>query len=359
MTAATIRPVFASARPLLLDTDIGTDIDDVYALICAAISPEFDLKAVTTVNNDVVLRARIARRVLNLMGREDVPVIIGAGPSLTPDEHRGWGGYEGEGIDLSSIPVPETGNSANGGSAMEGTTEGGSAKGKIENGDAPRRIAEFAQQCYEAGAPLTVCPIGAMTNLAIALREYPEQTRKIGQIIAMAADFGGYGVANARTEHNIACDPVAAQVLLQSGLPITLVGLNVTKQTAMTLEELETLEAIGGPLAHAVAGMHRVWFDHIHNTRSPMHDALTLAQQIDSAILTFAPAYCSVGTQHHDLGKVTYLEGSPIDASTQEEALLSPPCQVALSVNAPRYHALLQARVQEAVRQARDRFPAS
>ncbi len=62
MTAATIRPVFASARPLLLDTDIGTDIDDVYALICAAISPEFILKAVTTVNNDVVLRARIARQ---------------------------------------------------------------------------------------------------------------------------------------------------------------------------------------------------------------------------------------------------------------------------------------------------------
>ncbi len=66
---------------------------------------------------------------------------------------------------------------------------------------------------------------------------------------------------------------------------------------------MEALEAIGGPLADAVAGMHRVWFEHIRNTRSPMHDALTLAQQIDPAILTFAPAYCSVGTQSHDIGQ--------------------------------------------------------
>ena len=194
-----------------------------------------------------------------------------------------------------------------------------------------------------------------MTNLAMALRDYPEQTRKIGQVIAMAANFDGYGAVNARTEHNIACDPVAAQTVLQSGLPITLVGLNVTQQTAMTLEDVEALEAVGGPLARAVAGMHRVWFQHIHNTRSPMHDALTLAQQVDSAILTFAPAYCSVSTQADSLGKVTYLEGNPIAASTQEEALLSPPCQAALTVDAPRYHALLQTRVLEAVRQAHNR----
>ena len=346
MTASTTRPVSASARPLLLDTDIGTDIDDVYALIFAAISPEFDLRAVTTVNNDTVLRARIARRVLNLMGREDVPVIVGTGPSLTLNEHRGWGGYEGEGIDLSSVAEPTSGSGADDESAS-GTAAG------IAVSDAPRRIAECAQQCADGGTPLTVCLIGAMTNLAIAFREYPAQTRKIGQIIAMAADFGGYGAANARTEHNIACDPAAAEIVLQSGVPTMLIGLNVTKQTAMTLEDVEALEAIGGPLAEDVAGMHRVWLNHIRNTRSPMHDALTLAQQIDPSILTFAPTYCSVATQGDSQGKVTYLEGNPVDASTEEEALLPPPCKVALTVNAPQYHALLQARVQDALRQSR------
>ncbi len=222
--------------------------------------------------------------------------------------------------------------------------------------EAARFIAECAQQCADAGTPLTVCPIGAMTNLALAFRDYPEQTGKIGQIIAMAADFGGYGHQNARSEHNIACDPIAAEIVLQSGVPITLIGLNVTRQTEMTLEDVEVLEAIGGPLADALAGMHRVWFREIHNTRSPMHDALTLAIQIDPAILTFAPAYCSVVTQGEERGKVIYLEGNPISASTEEEALLPPPCRAALTVDAPRYHALLQQRVQAAVRQARDRF---
>ena len=148
MTAATIRPDFAPARPLLLDTDIGTDIDDVYALIFAAISPEFILRAVTTVNNDTALRARIARGILNLMGREDVPVIIGAGLSLTQGASRGWGGYEGEGMDLSAVPTQTGEDGAN----VDKTN------GKIINGDAARWIAETAQQCHEAGTPLTVCP---------------------------------------------------------------------------------------------------------------------------------------------------------------------------------------------------------
>src|SRR5262245_9930787 len=94
-------PRAAAPRPLLLDTDIGTDIDDVYALILAAASPEFALRAVTVVNCDVALRGRLARRVLDLLGRRDVPVSIGAAVSLTPGERRGWAGHEGLGISLA------------------------------------------------------------------------------------------------------------------------------------------------------------------------------------------------------------------------------------------------------------------
>ena len=328
----------SSARPILLDTDIGTDIDDVYALIIAAVSPEFNLRAVSVVNNDVQLRARIARRVLDLLGREDVPVSVGAGTGLTPGETRGWMGHEGKGIDLSTVPAPDE--------APAGYT------GYTPH-SAARTIALLAEQCAEEGAPLTVCPIGAMTNLALALREYPEQTRRIGQVVAMAADFRGYGIEQARMEHNIACDPVAADVVLRSGLPLTLIGLNVTKDTPMTLADVEALEAIGGPLADALVGMHRVWFEAIHNTRSPMHDGLTLATQIDPQTLTFTRALCSAITHGEQRGYVVYHEEAPSTAPVEEETLLAAsPCLVATTVDAPRYHELLQSRVQQAVREA-------
>src|SRR5579871_4091962 len=92
----------ANPLPLVLDTDIGTDIDDVYALILAAVSPECDLRAVTVVNCDVHLRARLARHILDLLGRRDVPVSMGASLSLTPGERRGWMGHEGLGLSLPS-----------------------------------------------------------------------------------------------------------------------------------------------------------------------------------------------------------------------------------------------------------------
>ena len=329
----------ATPTPLLLDTDIGTDIDDAYALILAAASPEFDLRAVSVVNNDVSLRARIARRILDLLGRQDVPVSVGAGAGLTPGETRGWMGHEGQGIDLSSTPAPDAAPPAYAGYAQE---------------NAARMIARCAEECAKAGTPLTVCAIGAMTNLALALREYPEQAKQIGQVIAMAADFRGYGPAHARMEHNIACDPVAADVVLHSGLPITLIGLNVTKDTPMSLADVEALEQIGGPLAEALAGMHRVWFHAIHNIQSPMHDGLTLAQQIDPQTLSFVRAICSVITHGEERGKVIYTEEAPLTAPIEEEALLPTPCQVATLVDAPRYHALLQGHVQAVVRQAKN-----
>jgi inosine-uridine nucleoside N-ribohydrolase len=330
----------ARPMPILLDTDIGTDIDDVYALIIAAVSPEFDLRAVSVVNNDVSLRARIARRVLDLLGRQDVPVSVGAGESLTAGETRGWMGHEGRGIDLSATPAPRDAPPAYTGYTQE---------------NAALVIARCAEESAGAGTPLTVCPIGAMTNLALALREYPEQAKLIGQVIAMAADFRGYGPAQARLEHNIACDPVAADVVLHSGLPITLIGLNVTKDTPMSLSDVEALEQIGGPLAKDLAGMHRIWFDMIHNTRSSMHDGLTLAQQIDPQTLSFVRALCSVITHGEEQGKVIYTEEAPVSAPLEEEVLLIASCQVATTVDAPRYHALLQGRVQEAVRQAKNR----
>lgn len=315
-----------AAQPLLLDTDIGTDIDDAYALIFAAMSPEFDLRAVTVVNNDVVLRAKIARRLLDLLGRAEVPVGLGSALSLTPGERRGWGGHEGRGLSLSDDAA------------------GGHVPELAQNSpmDAARRIAECAETAHAEGKPLLVCPIGAMTNVALALRCYPDSARKIGRIVAMAADFAGFGADNARTEHNIACDPVAADIVLRSGLPITLVSLNVTNRVPMTLQDVEAIEAIGGPLADALAGMHRVWFEFIKREHSPMHDGLALASVVDSEVVTFTEASATVQPHGERTGWMTYAE--------PESGV--PAIQIASDVDAARFHTLFQGRVQQGVRQA-------
>jgi len=85
-------------RPIVLDTDVGTDVDDAFAIALAAKSPELNLKAVTTVYGDVHLRARMARKLLRLLGAADVPVAAGIDQPLTPGKQVYWGGWEGEGF---------------------------------------------------------------------------------------------------------------------------------------------------------------------------------------------------------------------------------------------------------------------
>src|SRR5207244_3274087 len=98
---------------------------------------------------------------------------------------------------------------------------------------AARVIAAAARECADAGEPLTLITIGSLTNVALALDRYPREMAMLGRIISMASCFGDFGEENAEGEHNVACDPLAMQKVLDSGIPLTLIGLNVTKQTNM------------------------------------------------------------------------------------------------------------------------------
>ncbi len=305
--------------PILLDTDIGTDIDDVYALILAAVSPELDLRAVTVVNNDVLTRGRIAKRILRLLGRDDVPVAVGEGRSLTPGETRGRLGLEGRGIDLSGID----------------------AERDFAPFDAAKMIAGCARHARELGNPLTIVTIGAMTNVAVAIERYPDRVRMASRIVAMAATFEGFGEENARTEHNVACDPVAVDRVLRFGLSVTLIGLNVTRQTRMDRSDLDGIAGIGGPLAESLSGMHRVWFEFIKKDFSPMHDGLAVAAVFRQDLMEFQDVLASVDV---DSAAVVFNAPELGEVTT---------CQVAVSVDSDRYHGLLFERVRGAVERTR------
>jgi purine nucleosidase len=306
------------AQRILLDTDIGTDIDDAYALVLAAVSPELDVRAVTTVNSDVALRGKIAKRILQHLGRDDVPVAIGEAGSLTPGVSRGFMGHEGRGIDLSTIN-PEV---------------------DFDSRSASQLMADASREAHGAGSPLTIITIGALTNLALALREYPADLALAGRVIAMASNFQGFGEENASGEHNVACDTVALEVVLKSRLPVTLIGLNVTKQTWMDREQVERLARLGGPLATNLASMHRIWFEAIGADRTPMHDGLAVAASFRPDLVALEAVSASV--LHHASAPGTVLYNPPEPAEVTR-------CWIAKDVDAPAFLKLLEDRVAQAI----------
>jgi inosine-uridine nucleoside N-ribohydrolase len=309
--------------PVVLDTDIGTDIDDAYALAFLVASPELELRGVTTVNHDTRLRARIARKLLRLMGQETIPVVVGHGASLTPDETRGWHGKEGQGIDLSE-------SVANDFSAL----------------DAPAFLAQSIDAAAAEGRPLTLLTIGALTNVAIALERFPASMHKTARIVAMASNFEGFGEEHACSEHNVACDSLAMERVLRSGIPLTLIGYNVTRQTRLDWEQVLVWKerARNQPLIEALSGMHRVWFDHIGRDHSAMHDALAVAVAFRPELVTLLPVTARLRKDSPLSGSIIY-NAVPEENVTAETASI----RIASAVDVEAFHALFLSRIEQII----------
>lgn len=184
--------------PIILDTDIGTDIDDAFALALALASPEIELRGVTTVSADAHTRALIACRLLEHAGRGDVPVAAGR-PQRTVPERKGQYEY-GLKADFAKRPVAEL---------------------------AP----EFLYRKLKAEpGKLTIVTIGDLTNAGRLLTEHSEARPWIKRIVIMggAVRMGYNGKPPATWEWNIRSDIKAAQVVFSSGVPLVVAPLDAT-----------------------------------------------------------------------------------------------------------------------------------
>ncbi|WP_116947377.1 nucleoside hydrolase [Jiangella endophytica] len=220
-----------------LDTDIGTDVDDLLALAMVLGSPELGISAVTTVYGDVDLRARIVAKAFATAGRTAPPIAAGE-PDTLSGRPVWWPGHEGS------------------------------------------TIADLAEQRYEAprdataelAASATVVAIGPLTNVAVALRR-PERVTK--RIVMMGGEFRA-GVV----EHNIRCDVTAAAEVFASGLDLLAVGLDQTQRVRLGRAELDAISSTGPLGALIGAEMRRFWAFTDQDFNVP-HDpiaALTLAR---------------------------------------------------------------------------------
>ena len=234
---------------IILDTDIGDDVDDALALAIALNSAEIDLRGVTTVFRDAPRRALLAQQILQLFNRE-IPVRAGCSKPLL----------------LSWDELPGGANLGKQFEALDSSLQ------YEEKQHAVDFIIETAEQ-FDEENPLTICPIGPLTNIALLLAKAPEIMPKI-RIVLMG---GWWSEANA--EWNIKCDPEAAAMVFNSGVNLTMVGIDVTRQCVLSEAQVEQFKEAGTPRAKFLYDLIKLWHHKV-----TLHDPLTLLTLFDDCV---------------------------------------------------------------------------
>ncbi len=244
-------------------------------LLALASEDELDLAGITCVAGNVPLRhtVRNTLRVRELSGRRNVPVYAGCpGPILRPlataEEVHGKTGLDG-------VDLPEPGRGA-------------------EERHAVDFIIEACRAAPDGG--IALCPIGPMTNIATALVMAPEIRRNIREIAFMGGVALGPGNITPAAEFNIFADPHAAQIVAQSGIPLTMFGLDVTHKALATPARRAAIETISTPGAKAVGQMlayyDRTDVDRYGDAGAPLHDPCVIAYLLRPEL--FQGRRCSV-----------------------------------------------------------------
>ena len=262
-----------SAAPIrvILDTDIGDDIDDALALALALQSPELDVRAIVTVLQDGKRRADLTWRILELYGRTDVPVGIGAEEPLLAKPRTG-SVKQTEALD-SAYAMPES---------------------RRMNG-----LELLISTCLKSPEKLTVLAYGPLTNIALALRAEPRIKDHIERIVLMNGVFFRAGL-----EYNTKMDPEASEIVYNSGLPVTTVGLDVTLQCRLSAEHLAKISSSPLPTVQFLYKLIRIWQGGDETKRPVLHDPLAVVVAIRPDLIGTLAG--SVRVETHGLPDETY-----------------------------------------------------
>jgi len=316
-------------RPLVIDTDPG--VDDAIALLVAAASPEVELRAVTTVfgNVSVSQTTENALRILALAGADHIPVATGADrPLVHPQPHRAAHVHGANG--LGGVELP-------------------SAQRLAEGTPAVRLLADLLHGSSE---PVTVCAVGPLTNLALLVATDPAAAARIERLVVMGGAYGS-GNVTPTAEFNVWSDPEAAQRVLTSGLPITVVGLDVTRPTAMDAAAVARIGA-SGRVGSAAAAMLAHYLDFYlrlqGGTGVVIHDALAVLEAITPGVLGTVARTVSVDCGHGPGRGSTLVDrrggpGSGLPSDNQPVGAAPVPVHVAETVDVPRAMTEIETRL--------------
>lgn len=302
---------------IVLDTDLamgapGSDIDDGFALALALADPGIKVEVVTTVggNSDVVTSTRLTKELLALLGREDVPVVTGASAPLDPALRR-----------PDAPPVGTSGHAA----------------------------VEIVCRATAEPGELTVVAIGPLTNIALALTIEPGLASAVKEVVVMGGVYlEQTNVASMPGEYNFWCDPHAAQVVLSSGVPLRLVGLDVTRRVRLTRDDARELARSGGRFAALAAEATEGWISYQEEVKPgeeleqgscALHDPLAVAVVTRPDLVTWKDAHVSVETA----GRVT--RGVAVADLLMWKDPPAPNCRIATAVDAEAFRELFLGRM--------------
>jgi len=260
---------------VIIDTDPG--VDDALALLLAMRSPELKIEAITPVAGNVPLELSLpnALRMVEIAGRTDIPVAAGAKTPLLRRLVTAAYAHGENGLGGTVFPEP-----------------------KIK--PIAESAAKFISQIVRKyPGEVTLITIGPLTNIATTLTMDAELAGMVRSLVMMGGSLSGGNITPA-AEFNVYVDPEAARIVFQSGIPITMVGLDVTRKTSLTDEHVRTLEAGQNPVSQAAAKIARNAINHNREqgflVGPNMHDSLAVAGFLDPSLLKFQDYYVDVET---------------------------------------------------------------
>ncbi len=272
----------AAPLRLLVDTDIGSDIDDEFTLAMIWGSPELDLVGLSASYGDVVLRTRIARRMAELVRRELLAV---PGDATTwSGRDVWWAGHEGDAYQ----PI-------------------GDAPVLTEPAGHPSPGARLIADLGVSTPSPHLLAIGPLSTVASALRLAPGLATSLAGLWIMGGDLTG-GPA----EHNIVSDTTAAEIVLESDAPITLVPVDITRRVRLREPDIARIER-SGELGRLLAVQARAWMRRWDEDFEIPHDPLALLALLEPRHFVFSgPGRLRVGdgVRGGDLGTTTFAPGA-------------------------------------------------
>jgi purine nucleosidase len=259
--------------PVVIDCDPGQD--DAVALMLALASAELQVLGVTTVAGNVAVErtSANARRIVELVGRPDVPVFAGCERPL----RRPWVGaahIHGEsGLEGLDLPAP---------------------RHPVD----PRHAVDALIEICRGRDGVTLCTLGPLTNVATALARAPDIARRLARIVMMGGARRGGNVTPV-AEFNVHADPDAAARVFGCGAPIVMIGLDVTHQALMTPARVQALRSRGGRAGAAAAALYdfpsRFWPERYGGPGLPLHDPCVIAYVLRPEL--FGGKACAVAVE--------------------------------------------------------------
>ena len=256
--------------PVLLDVDPG--IDDALAILLALSSPELSVEGITIVagNVEVDVGLRNARQILDLAGRSEIPVARGAETPLVGRLVTSRHVHGDNGLGNVELPPPSAAPFA------------GTATDLI------------ATKIREHAGRITLIPVGPLTNIALALKQHPELASDIKEIVLMGGSLSGGNITPA-AEFNIYNDPEAAEIVFHSGVPIVMVGLDVTEKTILGADHLRAVQKTASPISELVWRLTEFHLNDRGADGIMMHDPLAVGVVVDPTFVR--TEYLHVGVE--------------------------------------------------------------